>query len=64
MDFNIVNENNEFKLGHILTVFMLPGSDKRIAVFTISAFDKNDHSLNVAYVSKDKDGYERRYNCV
>ena len=34
MKFNIINEKSEFKLGNILTVFMLPNSDKPIALFT------------------------------
>ena len=58
MEFNVVNENNEFKLGNILSIFKLPGSDREIALFTISAFDKDDDTLNIAYINKDSDGYD------
>lgn len=58
MEFDIVNENSEFKLGNILSIFKLDGSDREIALFTISAFDKDDNSLNIAYINKDKDGYD------
>ena len=58
MEFNIVNEKNEFKLGNILSIFKLDGSDREIALFTISAFDNDDDSLNIAYINKDKDGYD------
>ena len=40
MEFNILNEKNEFKLGTIITVFSLPNTPKE-----------------VAYLNKDKDGY-------
>ena len=58
MGFNIVNEKSEFKLGNILSIFKLPGSDREIALFTISAFDNDDDSLNISYINKDKDGYD------
>lgn len=58
MEFNIVNEKNEFKLGNILSIFKLDNSDREIALFTISAFDRDDDSLNIAYINKDKDGYD------
>ena len=58
MNFNVINENKEFKLGHILTIFMHPDTNKRVAVFTVSAFDRDDDSLNVAYLNKDKEGYD------
>lgn len=58
MEFNIVNENNEFKLGNILTIFKLNGSDREIAIFTINEFDTDTTSLNIAYINKDKYGYD------
>ena len=58
MDFNIVNEKNEFKLGNILQMFKLPGIDREIALFSISFFDKDDDTLNIAYVNKDNEGYD------
>ena len=58
MKFKKKKKKSEFKLGNILTVFMLPNSDKPIALFTVSAFDKDDHSLNIAYIRKDHNGYD------
>ncbi len=58
MEFDIVNENSEFKLGNILSIFKLNGSDREIVLFTISAFDKDDDTLNIAYINKDEDGYD------
>lgn len=58
MDFDIVNKKSEFKLGNILSIFKLDNIDKEIALFTISAFDKDDDTLNIAYINKDKDGYD------
>ena len=58
MDFNLVNEKQEFKLGNILTIFKLKDSDNEIALFTINDFDKEDNSLNIAYIKKDKEGYD------
>lgn len=58
MEFNIINENNEFKLGDIITIFKLPDSDREIAVFSISDFEGETASLNVAYLNKDSEGYD------
>lgn len=58
MEFDIVNEKSEFKLGNILSIFKLPGIDREIALFTISFYEKDDDTLNIAYINKDKDGYD------
>ena len=58
MEFDIVNEKSEFKLGNILQIFKLPNNDREIALFTISFYDKDDDTLNIAYINKDKDGYD------
>lgn len=58
MDFNIVNENNEFKLGNIISVFRLPDIDREFALFAIEDFDTDEANLNVAYIDKDIDGYD------
>ena len=57
MEFNVVNEKNEFKLGNIMSVFKLPNSDREIALFSISCFDRDDDTLNIAYINKDSEGY-------
>lgn len=59
MNFDILNENNEFKLGTIITVFTLPDVKKEIALFSIEGYDRKDMAnLQVAYLNKDKDGYD------
>lgn len=58
MEFNIINENNEFKLGDIISIFKLPNDNREIALFSVSDFDGDSSSLNVAYIKKDSDGYD------
>lgn len=58
MEFNIINENNEFKLGDIISIFKLPNDDREIALFSISDFDGEASSLNVAYIKTDNEGYD------
>ena len=59
MNFDILNENNEFKLGTIITVFTLPNIKKEIALFSIEGYDRKDMAgLQVAYFNIDKDGYD------
>ena len=58
MDFNVVNENNEFKLGNIISIFRLPDIDREFAVFSIENFDTDDASLNVAYINTDSNGFD------
>ena len=54
----ILNEKNEFKLGTIITVFSLPNTPKEIVLFSVGDYDSSDTaSLEVAYLNKDKDGY-------
>lgn len=58
MEFNIINENNEFKLGDIISIFKLPNDDREIALFSISDFDGDASLLNVAYIKTDNEGYD------
>ena len=58
MDFNVVNENNEFKLGNIISIFRLPDIDREFAVFSIENFDTDDASFNVAYINTDSNGFD------
>ena len=59
MNFNILNENNEFKLGTIIPIFKLPDVEKEIALFTVGDYDAKDLvNLEVAYINKDQDGYD------
>ena len=58
MEFNIINENNEFKLGEIISIFKLPNDEREIALFSVSDWDGDDSSLNVAYLKTDDEGYD------
>ena len=58
MEFNIINENNEFKLGEIISIFKLPNDERELALFSISDWDGDDSSLNVAYLKTDEEGYD------
>lgn len=58
MDFNIINEKNEFKLGNIISVFKIPNIEREIALFSIEDFDDDIASLNVAYLNTDSNGYD------
>lgn len=58
MEFNIIDENNEFKLGDIITIFKLPDSEREIALFSMSDFDGDASSLNLAYLNTDNEGYD------
>ena len=57
MEFNIIDEKNEFKLGDIISIFKLPDDDREIALFSVSDFDGDESSLNVAYIKTDRDDY-------
>ncbi len=58
MEFNAINENNEFKIGNIISIFKLPDLDKEFALFSLEDYDKDMASLHVAYLNKDNDGYD------
>ena len=42
MEFNIIDENNKFKLGNIISIFKLPNYDKEFVLFSISDFDVDE----------------------
>jgi len=58
MEFNIINENNEFKLGNIISIFKLPENEKEFALFSIEDYDGDESDLHVAYLNKDSEGYD------
>ena len=58
MEFNIIDEKNEFKLGDIISIFKLPDDDREIALFSVSDFDGDESSLKVAYIKTDREGYD------
>mgnify|MGYP003222095699 CR=1 FL=1 len=58
MEFNIIDEKNEFKLGNIISIFKLPDDDREIALFSVSDFDGDESSLNVAYIKTDSEEIE------
>ncbi|MGN1342612.1 MAG: hypothetical protein ACI4VL_05250 [Bacilli bacterium] len=59
MEFNVINEDSNFKLGKILSVFKIPESEKDIVLFSLEDFDDNNEaSLQVAYLNTDNNGYD------
>lgn len=58
MEFNVIDENNKFKIGNIISIFKLPNYNEEFAIFSLSDFDEDDSSLQVAYLLKDNDGYD------
>ncbi len=59
MEFNVVNENSNFKLGNILSIFKIPESEKEIVLFSLEDFENIDEgSLHIAYLNTDIDGYD------
>ena len=58
MEFNAINENNEFKLGNIISVFKLPDIDREFALFSLEDYSTDIANLHVAYLNKDTDGYD------
>lgn len=58
MEFNIIDENNKFKIGNVVSIFKLPDYENQFVLFSVSDFDDDDSSLQVAYLLKDSDGYD------
>lgn len=59
MEFNVINEDNNFKIGNILSVFTIPESDRNMVLFSLEDYDINDeNSLHVAYLNTDINGYD------
>ena len=59
MEFNVINEDSNFKLGKILSVFKIPEREKDIVLFSLEDFNDNDDaSLQVAYLNTDNNGYD------
>lgn len=58
MEFNIVDESNRFKIGNIISIFKLPDYNEEFALFSVSDFDDDNSSLQVAYLFKDAEGYD------
>lgn len=58
MEFNVIDENNKFKIGNIISIFKIPNYDNQFALFSISDYEDDEVGLQVAYLLKDKDGYD------
>ena len=55
MEFNAINENNEFKLGNIISVFKLPDIDREFALFSLEDYDTDIANLHVYITEIDDD---------
>lgn len=58
MEFNVIDENNKFKIGNIISIFKLPNYDEQFALFSVSDFEEDESLLQVAYLLKDQEGYD------
>ena len=57
MKFNVVNEEGKMKLGNVITVFKIDDIDRDFILFSIEGIGEDISSLAVAYLNKDKEGY-------
>ena len=58
MEFNVIDENNQFKFGNIISIFKLSNNEREFALFSVGEYDKDESSLHVAYLNKDSEGYD------
>lgn len=58
MEFNVIDENNKFKIGNIISVFKLPNYNDEFALFSVCDYEDDEASINVAYLVKGPDGYD------
>ena len=58
MEFNILDENNKFKLGNVITTFSLSNNDREFILFTVGDYDGNEDDLCVAYLNRNNEGYD------
>ena len=57
MQFDVINEKREHKIGNIISVFKLPDVKEKIALFSIEGLDDDTASLEVAYLLENSEGY-------
>ena len=58
MNFDIINEKEELKLGSIISIFKLPQVNKEIALFSVGDYDGDEENLHIAYINTDNEGYD------
>lgn len=58
MEFNVIDKNNKFKIGNVISIFKLPDYDEPFVLFSVSDFVEDSSSLQVAYLLKDSEGYD------
>ena len=58
MEFNVIDENNKFKIGNIVSIFKLPNYNEEFDLFSVCDFEDADASFNGAYLVKGPDGYD------
>lgn len=58
MEFNVIDENNTFKIGNIISIFKLPNYNEEFVLFSVSDFEEDESSLQVAYLIQGTDGYD------
>ena len=50
-EFTIINENNEFKKGKVISVFNISNSNREIVLFSSEDFDSENANLQIAYLN-------------
>lgn len=58
MEFNVIDENNRFKIGDVISIFKLSNYNDQFVLFSVSDFEDDAGTLHVAYLLKDADGYD------
>lgn len=58
MNFNIVNENYEFKMGNIITTFKIENISYEFVLYSADSYDKDESSIFIGLILKDADGYD------
>lgn len=58
MEFNIIDENNKFKMGNVISIFKLPDSEREFVLYSSEDFDSDNSDLYVSYLNKDSEGYD------
>ena len=47
MEFNIIDEKNEFKLGDIISIFKMPYVDRELELVSVEDFIGDEYSILV-----------------
>lgn len=57
VNFNIVNLDNEFKMGEVITVFKIDDVSKKMALYSANSYETDECKVFVGYLEEDQNGY-------